>query len=98
MIPAPTISSHTDTLLPYRPLCRSRRRHVARQWGEIGAELLPPAQRGEHVAGYRPAVDADRCAPFALAQRDLARVFMARRKARGIHARAAPFQRVTAAV
>src|SRR3546814_9232009 len=61
-----------------------RRRHVARQRGKVGAELLPLAQRVEHFAWYRPAVEADRCAPFAPAQWDLARVFMARRKARGI--------------
>src|SRR3546814_18010715 len=65
-----------------------RRRHVARQCGEIGAELLPPAQRGEHVAGYRPAVDADRSPPFALAPPHLARVFLAQRQPPGPHARA----------
>src|SRR3546814_9707314 len=37
-----------------------RRRHVARQRGKVGAELLPLAQRVEHFAWYRPAVEADR--------------------------------------
>src|SRR3546814_11357046 len=87
MIRRPPRSTRTDTLFPYTQLFRSaqavafgleRRRHVARQRGKVGAELLPLAQRVEHFAWYRPAVEADRCAPFALAQWDLARVFMAR--------------------